>query len=400
MPNEPLTWILATAACLTVQGLFAMTEMACISYPRVRLTFEAAQNRKSAKRLLALLQSPTRLFGTTLLIVNLCLQLGAECARQLYDSLGWNPDLAPLTQAPLAILLAELSPLFAARRCPEPVARALSPVLAFAALALRPLTLALGAFVAFLNSLLSGTEPENSISLSREELQRALEETSEEPESDLKEIVGQLLSLRSHTAKDLAVPLSQALVVPANLTVDQVRQLMKSTPQPFVLVSQRQASHIVGSVLTRQLVNVDGSQRVQQIAQAPWFVAEHTPALTLLRQMKLTPSAIAIVLGPHGEATGWLSADTLLPLLLPNATWEAPTPLIERTFSGELSPVVFNSLFQVELPASAPSLSTLLIEALGHPLSKGDVVRMHGLEFTVVESGLGAHCRIHVRTLS
>jgi putative hemolysin len=397
--EDVLFWGSATAACLAGQGLFAMTEMACISYPRVRLTFEAAQHKKSAKRLLALLQSPARLFGTTLLAVNLCLQLGAECSRQLYGALGWNPDLAPLTQAPIVILLAELSPLFAARRCPEPVARFLSPILTAASVVLRPFSMALGSIASVLNRLLSGAEPEQSLALSREELQKALEETSEEPESGLKEIVGQLLSLRTSTAKDLALPLAQAMVVPAHLALDQVRQLMQASPQPFVLLSQRHSSHIVGTVLTRQLLHLEPSQRVQSVAQTPWFVAEHTPALSLLRQMRVTPGAIAIVLGSQGEALGWLSADTLLPLLLPNATWESPAPLVERTLSGDLSPFVFNSLFQGDLPTSAATLAELLVDIQGHPLTKGDVIRIEGFEFTVTGFSAG-EARIHVRSLS
>jgi putative hemolysin len=400
MSQEPLFWALATLGCLSVQGLFAMTEMACISYPRVRLTFEAAQHRKSAQRLLALLQSPTRLFGTTLLIVNLCLQLGAECARQLYSALGANPDLAPLTQAPLAVLFAELSPLFAARRCPEPIARALSPVLAAAAVILRPFTFALGGVAALLNRILAGSEPDTSFALNREELQKALEQTSDTPESDLKQIVGQLFSLKTSTAKDLALPLTQALVVPATLAIDQVRQLMRDAPQPFVLLSQKQASHIVGTVLTRNLLTLQGDQRLQVASQTPWFVAEHTPALALLRQLRQMPSAIAIVLGSSGEAVGWLSADTLLSLLQPNATWQAPTPVLERTLNGDLSPFLFNSLFQADLPTHAASLTALLFDELGHPLTRGDVVRIHGFEFTVVEGGVGGELRVRVRSLS
>ena len=104
-----------------MEAFFSMMEMSCVSFNKVRLQYYVSKGNIRAKWISELLNSPAKLFGTTLIGVNAALQFGSECARQFYQSLGLSPDWAALSQIFLVLILAELAPMFAARRYAEHV---------------------------------------------------------------------------------------------------------------------------------------------------------------------------------------------------------------------------------------------------------------------------------------
>src|SRR3990167_4141710 len=119
--DSPLGWLILTFLCIALQSLFAMLEMASVSFNKMRLQYYVTKGNRCAQMLASLLQNPSRLFGTTLLIVNFAMQVGSECSRRYYGSMGINPNWAPLTQVFLVLVFAELSPLLAARNYAENV---------------------------------------------------------------------------------------------------------------------------------------------------------------------------------------------------------------------------------------------------------------------------------------
>ena len=117
-----------TLLCVFLEAFFSMFEMAAVSFNKVRLHYHLSKNNKKAKWLLYLLEKPSRLFGTTLILVNTVLQVGSECSRRFYEAIGASPDLAPLTQVIIVMIFGELAPLFAARRHSETVAMRSIPI--------------------------------------------------------------------------------------------------------------------------------------------------------------------------------------------------------------------------------------------------------------------------------
>jgi len=99
-----------------------MVEMACVSFNKVRLHYYVNQGNRRAIWLNYLLQHPFRLFGTTLIGVNVAMVVGSECSREFHSALGLSPDLAPLSQVIIVVIFAELAPMFAARHYAEHVA--------------------------------------------------------------------------------------------------------------------------------------------------------------------------------------------------------------------------------------------------------------------------------------
>ena len=89
-------FLLLIICCLVVQAFFAMLEMACVSFNKVRLQYYVSRQNKRAQWLSYLLHHPAFLFGTTLIGVNTALVVGSECARRFYVSIRTQPRLGAL----------------------------------------------------------------------------------------------------------------------------------------------------------------------------------------------------------------------------------------------------------------------------------------------------------------
>ena len=112
---DSLFYAILVLIFLLIEGYFCMVEMGAISYNPIRLQYAISRGDRRSIWLSHLLQKPSRLFGTTIVGVNTALQFGSESSRRLYASLGWDPDLAPLTQVVIVLLFAEFIPMFAGR---------------------------------------------------------------------------------------------------------------------------------------------------------------------------------------------------------------------------------------------------------------------------------------------
>jgi len=389
-------WLLCTLGCIALEALFSMAEMASISFPRLRLSLMAAQQRPFAVRLQRLLSSPARLFSTTLLGVNLGLQLGAESARQLYASLGWHPDLAPLTQVPIVIMFAELAPLFAARRCPESVARVLAPLLSVAAVLLRPFTIVMEGLTNLCNRAVSTNNPASGQLMSRDEVLRAFEDT----QGSRRSLATLLLSLRQRPVRELMQPISAALVVHGSVGIGQLRALMRDKLQPFVLVSQGESSAITGVIPASRLISAEAESTAATLSIIPRFVSGNMPTLAVLRQLHLTGTPLAVVVDEQGSPEGWLSLQGLFSGQV-FAENSAMAPWVERYVPGSMSVGAFNLVFQAQLDSSMDTIEDLLEHELGHPASRGDVIQLGAFQFTVEDVALAGDIkRVHVKTLS
>jgi putative hemolysin len=210
---ESWKWFLfLTLLCILTQSFFGMLEMACVSFNKVRLQYYISERYKSALWLNYLLNHPALLFGTTLIMVNASLLIGSECSRRFYEALGMNPTWAPLTQAFLVLVFAEIVPMFAGRRYAEHAAMLGIPVLYFFAMVLRPFIWMIDLLCRAINRLF-GTPLENDLYLSREELQNIIEEREEAVSSvekaDFNTVVSNIFTLKTKTAKELMRPLNE-----------------------------------------------------------------------------------------------------------------------------------------------------------------------------------------------
>lgn len=404
--SEPWTFfLLLLISCLLFQGFFAMVEMACVSFNKVRLQYYVSQDNKRAIILSKLLHSPVRLFGTALICINAALQVGSECSRRLYDSLGFNPDFSPLTQVVIVLIFAEIAPLFAGRRYAESAAMLGIPVLYAMSILLTPVIVLFDGFCRVIHRLI-GSRESVGIYLSQEELQKVMEEREDE---EFNRAVAHIFSLKNKTAKELMQKISSFKTLSSFATVSDMRHLLISYDFPFVPIYYKNPQNIVAVAYPRDLLRETENRRVRECAKSPWFITEKDSVLVILKQFQKNNQSLAVVLNETGQATGILTLDEIIDEIFGrDDSWPSfgdiipkmHTVVVDRTFPGETKIAELNQEYRVHLDSQGvETLEELMTKELGHPPVLGESVRIDTFQLTVEEvSFLGAKV-VAVRTI-
>jgi len=406
-------FLLLIVVCLIIQGFFAMLEMACVSFNKVRLLYYVNKNKRPAIWISKLLKQPAQLFGTTLIGVNTALQIGSEAARHFYISLGLSPDWAPLSQVFIVLIFAEIGPLIAGRRFAEHAAMIGAGILYFLSIVLKPIIWLFDLLCRFVNRLL-GQTGDVGLYLTREELQKILEEREEgalqhAAGEDFNPIVSNIFSLKAKTAKDLMQPLEKEILVPSTCTIKEMRQLLNAHFTPYVPIYHRNERHIVAIAYPRDLLRLQEHKKVQDHARPPWFITEKTSILQILKQFRKNNQSVAVVLNETGHAIGLLTLDEVIDEIFGQfdrwMSFGEMMPrmhhvIVDRTFPSDMKIAEFNRQFRVHLSYEGDeTFEELMTRILGHPPEKAESVRLDQFELTIEEAPLLGEKMVAVRTV-
>lgn len=405
MEKTAFFWFTLNLISIAVLAFYSMMEMACVSFNKVRLQYYVSKNIKQAVWLNYLLENPSRLFGTTLIGVNIALFTGSECARQFYSSLGIDPDWAPLTQVILVVIFGELAPMFAARRFPEHMAMLGVPLIYLSAKIMTPFLWFLGGISKLCNLIIGGKEHESDIFLTQEELQKILEEQDEDYKGehiDLNTIASNIFEARKKIARDIMQPLNTVPNVPVNTTVGMVRSILGNSTANYALTYHQEPNHVVGIALPRDLVRAPDNRKIRDYSRPPWFVTEQTLLIQILNQFRSNNQHVAIILDFQGNAAGLINLDDIMEEIVGKTEFRAPTVkkkrrlVVDVTFPADYTVGEFNKKFHTVLDAQEQlTLVELMEEKLGHRPAEGESVVVGSFELEVKEASL-----LEVKTIS
>lgn len=398
MITSALFWLLLNLITILILAFYSMLEMACVSFNKVRLQYYVFKGNKQAEWLNWLLNNPTRLFGTTLLGVNIATVFGSEFAREFYTSAGIDPDWSPITQVLLVVIFGELAPMFAARRYAEHVAMLGVPIVYASAKLMSPIIWAISAISKAFNKLIGGKETHGNIFITQEELLKILEEQDEDNPGgdgeDFNAVTTNIFNLRQKDLRGVMEPIESISKISSNVTVAQLANVLQNqkSDQDYILIYHREQTNIVGVVLPRHLIRAADNRRVRDFAQPPWFVTRNTSLLKILNQFRRNNEAIGIILNEHGKAEGVIHLDDIVEEIFGIRTVEnEPRSMLflERTFPGSMKISEFNSQFDVVLDnRGTMTLSELMLEHLDHHPEVGESIFIDPFELTAEVTSL------------
>ncbi len=384
-----IEFLLFGLIALVIQAVISLFEMASVSFSKVRLHYYVSLNHRRAIWLQYLLERPSRLFGTTLIGITAALQFGSEFARRWYEAMGWNPELAPISQILIVVIFGELAPMFAGRRHPERIAMALVPYMIFLTYLLSPLIWAFDSLSNIIHRWM-GTKKEIPLYLSREEVQAAFEE-QEDKEEEWGRVVNSIFRLKQLTVKDVMTPLASLFMLPLDATIGDVRNAMRHMSQAVLPLYHHARYRISGIVEVRDLIGLEDGQKVFDQAAAPWFIMQESSLLDILEQFRKNHEGAAVVLTPAGQASGMITLDQLLTQIFGIETEGAVPPaqrqlMVEKTVSGAMVLREFNQTFQADLKGDGEeTLSHWILAHVEHPPVKGEEISIDPFVFTVLE---------------
>ncbi len=396
MLSHTLWWMLLNLLSIFLLAFYSMLEMACVSFNKVRLQYYVAKGNRRAQWLDWLLKNPSKLFGTTLIGVNLATFFGSEFARESYSALGLDPDFSSITQVILVVIFGELAPMFAARRFAEQVALMGVPIVYASAKLLTPFLWIIELITFLFARLLGRKENETNIFLTQDELQKILEEQDETrlgaENEDFNAVTSNIFKLSHRTVSQVMKPLSSFPKMPSNATIAQAANLIKKLGTDYLIIYHRQIHNIIGIAYVQDLVKASENKRLQDFAKTPWFVTRTTTVMQLLHQFRSNQENLGIILDQQGKAEGVVHLFDILKEIFGTLPLEKSKqrvsqnqiPFIEKTLPGATTVADFKARFGIELsPQEELTLAELMMITLGHQPEIGESIYIEPCELSI-----------------
>jgi putative hemolysin len=399
-----LTELIITLALILLGGVFAGAEIAVVALRSTRLRELVEERRPGARSTLVLREHPERFLATV--------QVGITVVGTAASAFGGYAIAQRLTPAVsrltgltdhahdlalalvvtlisyLSIVLGELVPKSLALRHAETYALWIGkPLLGLSWIA-RPVVWLLSASANLLlrpfGDATTFTETRHSI----EELQQLVEEAAKagtlHPQAS--EIATRALELPELRVSDVMVPRHQAVLLPRDITVEQLEAVVREHPHTRLPVYDGQIDNVVGYVSMKDVLRSTlGRQPLEigQLLRPSYFVPESKRALELLQDMRERRMKFAIVVDELGGLAGVVTFEDLVEELVGEVFSEhsqpPPPPIREQADGSVLVNAALpirelNRVLGVELPEDGKwhTLAGLTLAVAGRVPTPGE----------------------------
>ncbi len=273
------------------------------------------------------------------------------------------------------------------------------PVLRILIYLVMPLTLVMGFLqsVAALTKEHSGEEPEHP----SEAVDALIEAGQDEgilEESD-RELIHSVVEFGDKSVHDVMTARPNVVAVSTATTVEQLTNILREHPYSRVPVYEGDIDHIVGILLTRDLLQVADSEAstrtVHEIMKPDvYLVPETKRASELLGEMQRANVRMAIVIDEYGGLAGLVTVEDLVEEIVGELRDEHdPKSKIVREgehsyiVPGALDVDLLNELFGVRIDdRDATTVAGLVTETAGHIPRPGEIIESDSLRFEVLAS--------------
>ncbi|HUQ49513.1 MAG TPA: hemolysin family protein [Terriglobales bacterium] len=263
---------------------------------------------------------------------------------------------------------------------------------------LMPITIILG-FCLQIAALAERKEPVEAESTS-EAVDALIEAGQEEgilEESD-RQLIQSVVEFRDKTVRDVMTPRPEIIAVPAETTIEQFVELLRTKPYSRVPIFDGSIDHIKGMVFAHdvlQVTDVDAKTRtVMSIMKPVHFVPETKQIQDLMREMQKLKVHLAIVIDEYGNVAGVVTIEDLVEEIVGEIRdeHEVHADVVRESDNsyivpGNMDVDRLNELFGVRPEnVEATTIAGLVSELVGRIPSPGEVIREEGLRFEVLQS--------------
>jgi CBS domain containing-hemolysin-like protein len=330
--------LLAILLLILLNGFFVAAEFAIVRIRRTRVEELIAKGDIRAPWIQRALRDTGRFLATTQLgITTVGLGLGwlaepavARLIEPLLNLLpirwqtgvayGVSATLAFLLTTFLLVVLGELTPKAIALQNPERVARTVAQPILIAGSILRPITWLLsrsGAALARAMRLRSPSEKELAHSV--EELKMLVSASAESGvvQGDEEEMVHAVLDFGDTLVRQVMVPRTEMVAVPADATMESLLQTLVAQPMTKLPVYEGDLDHVIGVVHLQDILPAwrrpsGSTQTARDLMRETLFVPDTVRISSLLRRFRSRRQHLAIVLDEYGGTAGLVTLDDLL----------------------------------------------------------------------------------------
>jgi CBS domain containing-hemolysin-like protein len=273
-----------------------------------------------------------------------------------------------------------------------------------------PVTLAIGfcISVASLTKEHSGPEPERP----SEAVDALIEAGREEgilEESD-RDLIQSVVEFGDKTVREVMKPRPEMFAVPAETTVEQLTDMLRTRPYARVPVFEGTIDQIIGIVHARDLLQVaDTEARTRTVRELMktdvHFVPESKRVSDLLREMQKDNIRMEIVVDEYGAVAGLVTIEDMVEEIVGEIRDEREKDVIRESDHSYIVPGTMDvdrldELFGIRPEGhEATTVAGLVTEIAGRIPQQGETINAEGLRFEVLESTDRRVERLRISTL-
>ncbi len=215
-----------------------------------------------------------------------------------------------------------------------------------------------------------------------------------------RELIQSVVEFGDKVAREVMTPRPNIVAIPADATLEQLRQLVITEQYSRIPVYERNIDQIIGFVHVRDMFETEESERedrtVRELVRNVPFVPESKPVSDLMRQMQQENTHMVIVVDEYGNTAGLATMEDLLEVIIGEIRdeHEPETDVIEDGNGGYIVSGSFDvdrvgdlfESFRREDDIESTTVGGLVSEWLGRVPKPGESVDRDGVRIEVLAS--------------
>ena len=417
-PTTPFPWfdVAIIAVLITLNGVFAMSELAIVSAREARLKAMVKAGRRGAQTALDLAADPGRFLSTVQIGITLIgilagaysgASLGGPVGERLVR-LGLDPANAQTAGFVLVIVVTTYASLVVGELVPKQFAlRAAEPIAAWVATPMLWLSKATGPAVWLLDRTsalifrLLRLERETDNMVTAEELHIVVAEAHSAGviEENERAIISGVVRLADRPTREVMTPRTDVDWIDIDSSDEDVRRQLVETPHTRLPVAQGSVDQLLGVVQARDIAAALAEGRALDLRallrEAP-VVGDQMDAMDTLAVLRSADVPMAFVHDEYGHFDGLVTPADLLAALAgafaSDRDYDTDPPLVEREdgswlVSGSLSADALADRLGVNLPEDRDfaTAAGFALSVLKHLPEVGEVFTHEGWRWEVVD---------------
>ncbi len=387
-----------------LQGFFAMSEMAMVSSNRYKLQHLANNNNRSASIILNLLNNPDKLFGTTLVGINLATVVSTSLADHFLNYI--LPNYLPINSLPVSIevltlisveplllIVGELVPMSIGRRYPNTTSLRNATLINAGYLVFYPFMIVISSISRFIGHLL-GADSGDSSKLTRDELKQIVCSRFTDGKNETGEIINDIFDINELSAGDIMVNLSDVTAIKEGSSIAELREIIRKTNYSRIPVYRESIFNIISTIHINNIIGRSETDIIDQFTDKLYIVPSTKPIIQILSEFKRNRKYMAVVVDEFGAVCGIITLEDILEEIVGDIEDEFDEPEF-KTFAlkeqniyearCDLEDLLDESSINI-ITEGAQTISGLINLKLGRIGRAGEELTEQGYRITILEA--------------
>jgi putative hemolysin len=217
-------------------------------------------------------------------------------------------------------------------------------------------------------------------------------------ESDEEELLHSVVEFGDTIAKEVMIPRVDMIYVPKNITFEEMVKTVEEHNHSRYPVYDKNIDDIVGIINIQDLFKYWGKENkiktISELIREPYFVPESKKVDDLFREMQQRHIHMSIVVDEYGGTAGLVTLEDLLEEIVGEIQdeYETEEADIEKNPEGDIIALGKADIDELEeilgMKLSGEgfeSIGGMILNELGKVPRKGDIIKVKGLNITVLE---------------